>query len=435
MSSPSPEKTARPGFFSALAFPDYRQLWLATATAQSAAWSLIVLRGALVYRMTDSNAWVGFVTMAALLPGLVVTPMAGFLADRFDRRRVLAATYGLNLANNLALAFLTISDNITPGLVLLLAIMNGCIRATEMPTNQALLPNLVPKERLLNAVALNQLMQQGSRMIGPLIILPIINFMGPEPAFAVPVILYGLGWTQILSIRTSSRGVIEQGRGMFSNLSAGILYIYSHPVVFSIIAVTVLHCALTMAFESVFPYFSRAQLGMTTEKDLFQGPTYLMIGVGLGAIVGNLSLARVEDRRIRGRLFLVLGILSGLSPIGLALAGNIVQAMLAVSAVGASTAAFMTLSHGMVQAIVPDGIRGRIVSANTWHVQGAMGGFNAVNGVLMDVSWMTAPILLTATGLIFIGVVLASLLTVSLRGIYSRGISAAQPATGASPAS
>lgn len=435
LSSPSPKKSARSGFFSALAFPDYRQLWFATATAQSAAWSLIVLRGALVYRLTDSNAWVGFVTMAALLPGLVVTPMAGFLADRFDRRRVLAATYGLNLANNLALAFLTISDNITPGLILILAIMNGCIRATEMPTNQALLPNLVPKDRLLNAVALNQLMQQGSRMIGPLITLPIISFMGPEPAFAVPVILYGLGWTQILSIRTSSRGVVEANRGMFSNLSAGIRYIYAHPIVLSIIAVTVLHCALTMAFESVFPYFSRAQLGMTTEKDLFQGPTYLMIGVGMGAILGNLSLARIEDRKFRGRLFLILGILSGLSPIGLALAGSIEQAMLAAAGIGASTAAFMTLSHGMVQAMVPDGIRGRIMSANTWHVQGAMGGFNAVNGLLMDVSWMTAPRLLIGTGLIFIAIVLVSLAAGPLRSIYSRGTGAAQPAPEAAPAS
>jgi MFS family permease len=199
--------------------------------------------------------------------------------------------------------------------------------------------------------------------------------------------------------------------------------------------VTVLHCALTMAFESVFPFFSRAQLGMTTEKDLFQGPTYLMIGVGTGSIVGNLGLARIEDRRFRGRLFLILGVLSGLSPIGLALAGNVAQAMFAASAIGATTAAFMTLSHGMVQAIVPDGMRGRILSANTWHVQGAMGGFNAVNGVLMDLSWMTAPLLLTGTGLIFIGIVMVSLLAGPLRIIYSRGIGAVRPTTEAAPAS
>src|SRR3989442_1037375 len=82
-------------------------------------------------------------------------PLSGFLADRFDRRRLLAATYGLNLAHNLVLAWLVLAGQSTALHILGLAILNGCIRATEMPTTQALLPNLVPRDRLLNAVALN----------------------------------------------------------------------------------------------------------------------------------------------------------------------------------------------------------------------------------------------------------------------------------------
>ena len=186
----------------------------------------------------------------------------------------------------------------------------------------------------------------------------------------------------------------------------------------------VLHCAFTMAFESVFPFFSRTQLGMDSEKGLFEGPTYLMIGVGAGSIVGNLALARVEGQLFRGRLFLILGLLSGLSPMALSFAFNIPTAMIAVAVVGATTAGFMTLSHGMVQAITDDSVRGRVMSANTWHVQGAMGGFNAVNGILMDFSWMSAPLLLSGAGLIFIWVMMSSVLTAPLRAIYSRGIPA-----------
>ena len=96
--------------------------------------------------------------------------------------------------------------------------------------------------------------------------------------------------------------------------------------------------------------------------------------------------------------------------------------MLAVAAVGASTAAFMTLSHSVIQGLAPDGMRGRIMSANTWHVQGATSGFNAVNGLLMDVPWMTAPILLTGTGLLFVAIMLGSLLIAQLRTIYIRGV-------------
>jgi hypothetical protein len=113
------EPASPPGLFSSLVYPDYRRLSLATACGQAALWALIVLRGPLVYELTQSNAWVGFVTMAAHLPSLVVTPFAGFLADRFERRSFLALTYSLNLGATL-------------------------------------------RARLLNAIALHQLMQQGA---------------------------------------------------------------------------------------------------------------------------------------------------------------------------------------------------------------------------------------------------------------------------------
>ena len=140
--------------------------------------------------------------------------------------------------------------------------------------------------------------------------------------------------------------------------------------------------------------------------------------------MGNLALARVEGRVFRGRLFLVLGFLSGLSPMALSFAMNIPTAIIGAAVAGATTAGFMTLSHGIVQAITDDRVRGRVMSANTWHVQGAMGGFNAINGVLMDLSWMSAPLLLSGAGLIFMWVMISSVLTAPLRAIYSRGIPA-----------
>jgi MFS family permease len=412
------------GFFSSLVYQDYRRLWVATACGQAALWALVVLRGALVYELTHSNAWVGFVTMAAHLPSLVVTPFAGYLADRFERRHLLALTYSLNLGVNVLLACLVVSGLVTEFHILGLAICNGIIRATEMPANQALLPNLVPRERLLNAIALNQLMQQGARMIGPLCILPIIRFIDPRPAFFMSAVLYVIGWIQILRIRTASRGVVVVQQGMFFNLAAGIRYMYTHPLILTIIMLTVFHCALTMAYESVFPFFARAQLQMTTARDLFEGPAYLIIGVGAGAVLGNLTLARMSGPLLRGRLFLWLGFLSGLTPIVLGSTTTIPMAMLAAATVGMSTAAFMTLSHSVIQGLAPDAIRGRLMSANTWHVQGATSGFNAVNGLLMDMPWMTAPILLGGTGLLFVAIMLVSLLIGHLRTIYARGVPA-----------
>ena len=119
-----------------------------------------------------------------------------------------------------------------------------------------------------------------------------------------------------------------------------------------------------------------------------------------------------------------MGLGSGLTPIFLGFATTVWQAMVAAAAVGATTSAFMTLSQGMVQAIVPDGIRGRVMSANTWHMQGTMAGFHAINGLLMGLPWLTATILLSGTGLTFVVILCGSFLAVHLRAIYARGIPA-----------
>lgn len=416
------EAAGTPALFASLGSPDYRHLWGATACSQAAVWALVVLRASLVYELTGSNAWVGFVTMAAHLPSLVVTPFAGFLADRCERRHLLALTYGLNLGINLFLALLVITKQASEGSIVGLALLNGILRAVEMPTNQALLPSLVPHERLLNAVALNQLMQQGARIFGPLCILPIIRFVNPEPAFFLSAGLYAIGWWQILRIRTASRGTMVAPQDILGNLVAGIRYIYTQPLVRFLMLLIFFHCALTMAYESAFPLMARTQLGMSAAKDLFEVPAYLIISVGAGAVLGNLALARVGDQQRRGQLYLCLGFLSGLTPILLGLTTTLHVAMLAAAAVGASTSAFMTLSQGIIQMLAPDGMRGRVMSAYAWHTQGAMGGFNAVNGLLMDVPWMTVPLLFGGTGMLFAVIMLGSLLLIHLRAFYARGL-------------
>jgi MFS family permease len=320
------------------------------------------------------------------------------------------------------LAVLTITRQVSEYHIFILAMLNGIVRAIETPTNQALLPNLVPRERMLNAIALNQLMQQGARMFGPLLILPIIRFVSPEPAFFMSAGLYAIGWLMVLRIQTTSYGVVVAQQGMFSNLVEGVRYIYTHPFILSFMLLTVFHCALTMAYEAAFPFFARTQLGLTSARELFEGPTYLMIGVGAGAVVGNLLLGRVSSLQFRGRLFLWLGFSSGLTPLILAYTGTVHTAMLACAVVGASTAAYMTLSHSVIQSLAPDGIRGRVMSANLWHVQGAMAGFNAINGLLMDVSWMTAPLLLGGTGILFVLIMIGSLWLTYPRQVYARGI-------------
>ena len=420
-------------YVASMRYPDYRRLWWATLCSQSAAWALIVSRGALVYKLTESNAWVGMVTFSAMIPSVAMSPIAGFLADRFDRKTVLASAYVVNLTHNMLLAVLVVLGTIEPWHLVLLSVLNGCARATQMPSAQSLVPNVVPKERLFNAVALFQTTQQGSRFVGPFLVLLMLWITGPwlsdneDWVFFLCAGLYAGGLTMVLRIETSSRGVMEAGQGgwtVFRNVSAGLSFMYHHPLVVSLILLVVAHCGMTMSFESLFPAISDVKLGMDPSEGILTGFGYLMVGFGGAGLLTAIALAGVQGDRTRGRLFLWLAVLSGAAPVALALSPNLPLAMLSIAAMGASQSGFMTLSHAMLQAIAPDAIRGRLMGVYSWHVQGFMASFNLINGTVASIQGMTAPIVLGAGGIGFIFVMAGSLMRVPLRHLYARGVPA-----------
>lgn len=414
-------------FLISLQHLEYRKLWGATMCSQASAWALIVARAALVLQLTGSATWTGAVTFAAMIPSVLVSPLAGFLADRFDRRTVLACAYSVNLAHNLVLAILVVTGTVEAWHVLVLSVINGSARSTQMPSGQALLANTVPREHITNAVALYQAAQHGSRFVGPFLILVVLWTTGhQEWVFFLCAGLYCLGLSLVLSIRTVSRGVVEAGIGMaiiFRNLAAGLSYMYRNPLILSVVLLVVAHCGMTMSFESLLPVLSRDKLEVGS-AGVLGGFSYLMVGYGAAALVTSLLLAGVRSDQSRGRLFLSLGVLSGVTPVLLALSPNLPVAVLAAAGMGLAQGGFMTLSHAMLQSLVPDAIRGRLMGMYSWHTQAFMASFNLVNGTLVGVTALTAPLILAAGGVAFLLVVSASFGRVPLRQLYARGVPA-----------
>ena len=426
-------------YLASLQYLEYRKLWTAMFCSQGAHWALVVARAALVLQLTGKPEWTGYVTFATMIPAVLISPFAGFLADRFDRKKVVAVGYGMNLVDNLILAILVASGQIEAWHILLLAVVNGCARSSQMPSAQALLPNTVPRQHIVNAVALYQATNQGSRFVGPLLILLVLWTTGHQDwVFFVSAALYGVGLTQVLSIRTVSRGVMERGSGVrvvARNMVAGMKYIYQTPLTMSIVLLVVAHCAMTMSFESLFPVLSGEKLGLTGDAGIMQGAGLLMTAYGAAALVTSLFLAGVSTERARGRLFLWLGVLSGLAPLGLALAPNVALALLAAAGMGFAQGGFMTLSQGMLQAISPDAIRGRLMGVYTWHIQGFMASFNLVNANLVGFTDFGAPLVLGTGGVVFIWVMAMSVARVPLRRLYTWGVpEEARAAAEASPA-
>ena len=403
--------TTRDRFLLALQYQDYRNLWIATTFSASAAWALIIARGWLTFDLTGSSSWVGLVTFAAMLPQVFSSPIAGFLADRFDRVRVLQWAFALNMANNSLLAVLVMNGVDSPWILVLLALVNGTLRASQMTVSTALVPNLVAKEHLMNAIALNQATQQGARMTGALAIIPLLGFLNLEAAFWACSSFYLLGFIQVSRIGTRSTGVINQNQGFLTNLFAGFVYVYKRPTLRSIVLIVLAHCVLTMSYESLLPAISEDKLRAGSV-----GASYLMAGVGGGALLSSLFMAGVRNNSIRGKLYLLFALTSGLGPILLAWSGYWGVSVAATVYMGINQAGFMTISHTLIQSLTEDHVRGRVAGVYSVHIGGSMAVTNWINGAIADV--FSASAVLVVGGILFFGIVVISSGNTSIRGLY-----------------
>jgi MFS family permease len=418
-------------------------MWLGVMAAQAAAWALIVARGWLVFDMTGSSMAVGLVTFAAMAPMFFMPPIAGVLADRWDRRSLLAGSYAINLFQNLVLALLALTGVIAEWHILVLAVVNGIARATQQSTSQALAANLVPKEHLLNALSLNAATQHASRLVGPGLAAPLLGFLGPPAAFLLCTGLYGLGWWQIMRIKTRTTGGVRAGESFFSSFSQGIYYAWREPLIRMVLGMVIFHCGLTMAFESLLPNFAAQQLTApapqaghaghvmpdavlrTGEHDHgfnaeATGFATLMMGVGVGSLFGSIYIGGVTSGLARGRLYLVAGLLSGLGQVLLSFAPNMQVAFLAAAIMGGSQSAFMTMGQAMTQALAADEFRGRLASINTFSLGGIMSFMNLANGYLG--THFPAAAILLVNGLLFALIMVASAGFAVPRGVYLRGM-------------
>ena len=369
-----------------LKYPDFFKMWLAGLFAGSSHWALIVVRGWVVYQISDSSMLVGLVTFAAMIPMVLVTPFIGYLADKFQRRRILQIMFLINFVHNLGLGILYFMDLILPWHLVLLAFVQGSARASQMPSGQALVPNIVPKENLLNAVALNMSTVHATRLLGPLAVAPFLNYIGnnensingTDIAFFICTGFYALSFIFALMIKNPSTGKVSS-ESFISGFTEGLKFVHSNKPILVVIGITTFHCMLTMSFESVLPYFSVNKLG---EEGL--AVSFMMMCVGVGSLFASLFLAGTSDEKLKGKIFYLFAIISGIAPVLLGLSTNIFLSLFATILMGIGQAGFMIISHTIIQLISPDYARGRIAGVYAMYIGGSMALFNFLNGFSAD---------------------------------------------------
>jgi Na+/melibiose symporter-like transporter len=274
--------------------------------------------------------------------------------------------------------------------------------------------SLVPRESLLNALSLNSATQQGSRLIGPALVTPMLSLLGAPSAFLLCTALYAVGLFQIRLLTPRPPDASVSQEGMLANFLGGLGYVYTRPVLRFMIVLAIFHCGLTMAFESLLPAFADHNLDLPSS-----GFGTLMLGVGLGSFIASILISGVRTSKARGNTLIVMGLASGVGQVALSLTGTIWLAFTAAALMGGAQAAFMTMAQAVTQSIATDEFRGRVASINSFSLGGMMAVMNLLNGSL-DAS-IGAGNLLFWEGVIFVVLVVLSLFAVTGRHVYGRG--------------
>ncbi|MBI2760118.1 MAG: MFS transporter [Chloroflexi bacterium] len=392
---------------------EFRALWAAGAYSSIAQWTLLTARAALAYNLTGGSGSVGLVVFASMLPYVFVPPAGGVLADRFNRRTIMTCTLAVSLVTAVGMAVLTIAGVVAVWHLFALSLINGTARSIEMPAGQAMVPGLVPERKLLNAVALTGVVTHGSRLMGPLITLLLLEPLGAGWTFLAAAVLYLLGIAQMRRVTPPAQYVHPLGESPLRQLADGVRYSAMAPVVGMIIILVMFHCGLSMSYDALMPMYANDHIG-----DGDNAFSLLMVSVGAGSMAGTIALAAISSRWHRGRLLLLTGLLSGLSPAALALAMHWSPALLAAALMGASQATFMALTNAVLQTATPDRYRGRVLSLFLMIGGGVMAFGNLAAGYLGD-AWGAEPVLLIPA-LAFAGIVLITISGQTLRGVYRR---------------
>ena len=403
-------------FFPSLYHRNYRIMWVGHIVGESSSWALGAAEGWLIFNLAENNpsSWVGAVFFAAMIPWFFAPIVVGFLTDRFSRRNILVMAYILSLFHGLILTALIFTGVIEVWHILLLAVVNGIARATHMGAIEALAANLVPTKHLPNAYTLISAGYYATRLIGPGLIAPLMGLADIKWIFLSCVIAYALGVYLVTRVTAVSTGCIDPEKGLIQNTISGFRYIYSHPVLRSVMYLVMFHCTLVMSFESLLPAVSENQLNSGG-----QGVAYMHMMIGVGALIASSGLAPVSSQRTLGRLLIISALVSSLGNLILTISPTLQPAMVGTVIIGISHTAFMTIATIMIQSVSPDYLRGRITSVYLIHAGGLMSFSYFANGVLAD---LYGPSKILGIGSIaFLVVVLCSWVVKAPRNIYKQG--------------
>ena len=337
---------------------NFRYLWFGQVGAATAMHADLVARSWLVYELTGSSLAVAGVNVARAVPMLLIGLFGGVAADRWDRKKLLVIIQAWSLLINAAMAIIVIGGWVEMWHIYVLAFMLGSGMAMNQPVRTSIIPQLIPKEQLLNAVALNSIAINATRLIGPAIIGIVIAAWGVGPAYAWSTVAYGIVIWTTTRVDMPPLGSLAKRGTMVGQMVEGFRYIATNRLVLSLVLLGLGPLAFGFSHQTLLPALVVDELGRDAA---IMG--FIMAVGGIGGIVGGFYMASRRDLRRKGMIMLISATTYGIALLLFAGVNMLLMVFPLIIAIGISQTVFRSANTTALLENTPDHLRGRIVSA------------------------------------------------------------------------
>src|ERR1700728_424384 len=369
-------------------------MWIGACTSSIGTWMQIVAQGWLIYRLSHSAFLLALDQFLGGIPIFLFSLIGGVVADRTERRKILLLSQYVQMASAAVLTILVATGLVHVWHILCLSFVSGFAQAFAGPAYQALIPTLVEKDDMPNAIALNSIQFNVAIMVGPALAGQALGKLGEKwcfglnaVSFLAPIISLTLITTRFLPVKTAE--------SMFTSLKQGIRFARKQNSMEALIILAFCMTALSMPMRTYIPVFV---------KDIFhRGPeTYgnLLALMGLGSICGSLTIATAGNFRRKGSIALVALMCLGAGISGFAISKSVPASGAILVLVGASMMAVFATVNSLVQLITTNEMRGRVMSVYNVAFRGGMPMGNLLSGWLVPI--FTAPWVLGVNGILLV---------------------------------
>ena len=400
--------------------PGYVWLWWSNAFSSTGRWALILILSSQLLQTTHSSFWVGLGLFLTQGPVILLAPVSGVLADRFDRRTLNVMSAALAGVTTGLMALMTWLGMLSLPVELALSLAYGVAFVFQLTLRSTLVPSIVPPAQLVSAVSMFQVGTQGAQFLGPALATPLLVTGGPALAWLFCTGLYAASALTSIPVGPARA---RKSVGNPTGVPHGSLrYLYARPLVWTAIWAVSLHCALTMAYQGMLPMFVSMDLRAPASS---YGA--LLTSIGLGATIGSLGLARLSAVRFRPALFAMSLVGSGISLALMAGTSSMTVAITSGFFVGATQAVFMSMVLALIQ---DDEFRGRATSVYQMITLAPMAIFGWGMGGLADITQPRPLMIVTGIGFV-VAMAIFVLASPWLRALFGvrAWVSGSQPAT------